>query len=294
MPKTTFRLLAASLLAAGLSVLPAQALDTMRGSLAMATDAPLTLSGDAGDIIFSAVQSARNEPKAKKEAEARDSDPAVRLMARTPSEIQSYFDLYLYVSKAAKGPIAQHMFVYERGFDGTLSLVYDWPVSTGREKKERTKSGRKTFTGTPEGIFKLDPNRFHKTYRSKAWDADMPWTMFFDWIENGHQTGYAIHAAGRSKVKQLGTRASGGCVRLSPENAKLLFNTIRKSYAGLVPVFAMSGDSTSTVGRPARLADGSMELTYGYRVLLHIEDYAGENLPPLSVAAFAPATMSAR
>jgi hypothetical protein len=37
-----------------------------------------------------------------------------------------------------------------------------------------------------------------------------------------------------------------------------------------------------------------MELTYGYRVLLHIEDYAGEHLPAMAVASFVPATLGAR
>ena len=269
--------------------------DAMRGSLALSADNPMSLGGEAGDIIFSAVEAARTERLDLAAAESVDhADPAVRLMDRTPDEIKNYFDLYLYVSKAKAGPIAQHMFVYQRGFDGEMTLLHDWPVSTGREKKERTPSGRRTFTNTPEGIYKLDPNRFHAKYRSKAWNADMPWTMFLDLVEKGNITGYAIHAAGKSKISQLGRRASGGCIRLAPDNARTLFKMVQKSYAGLVPVFAMSGNSTGIVGRPSRLADGSMELTYGYRVLLHIEDYAGEHLPAMAVASFVPAAVGAR
>jgi lipoprotein-anchoring transpeptidase ErfK/SrfK len=236
------------------------------------------------------VQAARFQKAA---AVVDDSDPAVRMLNSTPDEIEGYFDLYLYISKASAGPIAQHMFVYERGVDGAMTLKYDWPVSTGREKRERTPSGRKTFTSTPIGIFKLDPNRFHKNWRSRAWNADMPWTMFLDAIENGGMSGIAIHAAGRGKISQLGRRASGGCIRLAPDNAQTLFNTIRKSYAGLVPVFAMDGNSTSVIGDAARLVDGSLELTYGYRVMLFIEDYAGEHLPTLAAAAYVPTVTGA-
>jgi len=274
---------------------PAGAAD-MRGSLAADSNDPMSLSGDAGEIVVAAVQAAAAAPATLQNAEPApaaappapaDSDPAVRLLNRTPDEIEAYFDLYIYVSKAEAGAIAQHMFVYQRDAAGKLALVYDWPVSTGREKHERTPSGRKTFTHTPEGIFKLDSNRFHKLWKSRAWNADMPWTMFLDLVEDGGMSGLAIHAAGRGKISQLGRRASGGCVRLAPENAEFLFKLIQKNYAGLVPILAMDGDSTNIVGTPARLEDGSIALTYGYKVLLHIEDYPGVALPELSVAATA-------
>ncbi len=273
--------------AAALFLAPASAANAgLRGSLARNVDAPMAVGGgDAGEIIFSAVQAARVHRVA---AASDESDPAVRMLKQTPDDVEGYFGLYLYISKASAGPLAQHMFVYERGVDGSMSLRHDWPVSTGREKQERTPSGRKTFTSTPIGIFKLDPNRFHKNWRSRAWNADMPWTMFLDAVENGGMSGIAIHAAGRGKISQLGRRASGGCIRLAPENAELLFNTIRKSFAGLVPVFTMNGDSTNLGGEPARLADGSVELTYGYRVMLFIEDYAGDHLPSLAAASYLP------
>jgi lipoprotein-anchoring transpeptidase ErfK/SrfK len=269
----------------------------MRGSLAAGAD-PMSLTGEAGEIIFSAVQAGHEIPAAAPgapvaEAEpapppapvAEESDPALRMLAHTPDEVEGYFDLYLYVSKAEAGPIAQHMLVYQRDAAGQLALIYDWPVSTGREKRERTPSGRKTYTHTPEGIFKLDSNRFHKLWKSRTWNADMPWTMFLDTIENGGMSGLAIHAAGKGKISQLGRRASGGCIRLHPDNAKFLFQMIQNNYAGLVPVFAMDGNSTNLGGVPARTADGAIMLTYGYRVVLQIEDYPGVELPALSVAA---------
>ncbi len=310
---------------------PALAEDVMRPSLAAESENPLALTpGEAAEILNGAVRSAANRrsvpaallaagtyvapppgaayqtapvdpaaPAAVPEAAPAPagkvdlSDPATRMLASLPDEVEPYFDLYLYVSKAEAGPIAQHMFVYSRATDGTMSLLYDWPVSTGREKKEKTPSGRKTFTHTPEGSFKLDSKRFHKLWKSRAWNADMPWTMFFDLVENGGMSGLAIHAAGKGKISQLGRRASGGCIRLAPENAQFLFKKIQDEHAGFVPVFAMDGNSTNVMGEPARNADGSLQLTHGYRVLLHIEDYAGEHVPALSVASAAPAVIPA-
>ncbi len=255
----------------------------MRGSLSSGAGSEMALAGEAGDIINAAAAQTRAMPLVMQAVPSggtalttSEGDPAKRLLARTPDEVEPYFDLMIYVSKAEAGPIAQHMYVYQRDpASGRLSLVYDWPVSTGREKRERTPSGRKTYTHTPEGIFKLDYNRFHKVWRSRAWNADMPWTMFLDYTEDGGPTGLAVHAAGRGKIAQLGTRASGGCIRLHPDNAETLFKLIQKNYGGLVPVFALVGDSSNVIGTPARLPDGSLALTYGYKVLLHIEDYPG-------------------
>jgi len=307
---------------------PALAADFMRPSLAAEAENPLALTaGEAAEILYSAAKNAAENPRAPEALLAAGTyiapppgaaygapaavpvevapagatapgaidlaDPATRMLANLPDEVEPYFDLYLYVSKAEAGPIAQHMFVYSRAADGSMALLYDWPVSTGREKREKTPSGRKTFTHTPEGSYKLDQNRFHKLWRSRAWNADMPWTMFFDLTENGGLSGLAVHAAGKGKISQLGRRASGGCIRLAPDNAQLLFKLIQKDHAGLVPVFAMQGNSTNIMGEPARNADGSIQLTYGYKVLLHIEDYAGEHVPVLSVASAAPLVIPA-
>lgn len=268
------------------AVLAGQALAAgpdLRGSTAAHED-PAALTGEAGEIVFRAVEQRRALAQAPEDPQS--TDPIQRMAARTPDEIQPYFDLYLYVSKAASGSVAQNMFVYERGFDGRFTLLYQWPVSTGREQKERTPKGRRTFTTTPEGIFKLDPDRFYKNWRSRTWNADMPWAMFIEYVNNGAPSGIAIHAAGKSKISQLGRRASGGCIRLHPDHAAYLYHIIRTRYAGVVPVFAMTNNTTSDVGRPARLADGSMQLTQGYRVLMNIEDYGGPNLPSLHVARF--------
>jgi len=43
-----------------------------------------------------------------------------RLFATVPEEIQPYFDLFMYVSKSNRGPLAQHMYVFQRDADGRI------------------------------------------------------------------------------------------------------------------------------------------------------------------------------
>lgn len=83
---------------------------------------------------------------------------------------------------------------------------YVWPVSTGAAGYD-----------TPSGTFR--PFRMEEDYFSREWDnAPMPNAIFFT------ARGHAIH--GSYAVKSLGRRASHGCVRLSPDNAKILFGLV--------------------------------------------------------------------
>jgi hypothetical protein len=83
---------------------------------------------------------------------------------------------------------------------------YIWPVSTGRPGYD-----------TPNGLFKA--NRMDADHLSQEWDnAPMPHTIFFD------MRGHAIH--GFLDTRRIGTAASHGCVRLSPENAATLYSLV--------------------------------------------------------------------
>jgi L,D-transpeptidase-like protein len=84
---------------------------------------------------------------------------------------------------------------------------YVWPVSTGRDSYD-----------TPSGEFQ--PFRMERDHYSREWDdAPMPHSIFFTKI------GHAIH--GSYETKRLGTPASHGCVRLSPQNAATLFALVK-------------------------------------------------------------------
>jgi hypothetical protein len=89
---------------------------------------------------------------------------------------------------------------------------YSWPVSTGM-------SGY----ATPAGSF--TPSRLAKEHYSKEWDdAPMPHSIFFT------DAGHAIH--GSLAVRQLGSPASHGCVRLAPANAGTLFKLVEAEGLG--------------------------------------------------------------
>jgi lipoprotein-anchoring transpeptidase ErfK/SrfK len=91
--------------------------------------------------------------------------------------------------------------------DGTDQ--YDWPVSTGR-----------AGYSTPSGTF--TPTSMNEVWYSKQWDnSPMPHSIFF--MKDGH----AIH--GSYEVKSLGKPVSHGCVRISPQNATILFDLVRKN-----------------------------------------------------------------
>lgn len=201
---------------------------------------------------------------------------ALHLRSTLTPEMLRNFDLFLYVSKAASGPLAQHMYVFARQ-KGELKLLHDWAVSTGRERSEITPRGRSTFTATPAGFYELDPDRMYPRYHSWSWDQDMPHAMFFNWERRGLQTGLAIHSATGGDIARLGNRASAGCVHLSPENAATLYRLIQDRYRGRIPRVATNAQTQTMSNRGDFVhgRDGALKMTDGYRVLVDIEDYGG-------------------
>jgi L,D-transpeptidase catalytic domain len=102
------------------------------------------------------------------------------------------------------------------------SQRYVWPVSTGRPGYD-----------TPNGTFR--PNRMDADHYSQEWDnAPMPHTIFFD------MQGHAMH--GFFDVKHLGLAVSHGCVRLSPDNATVLFDLVKAE--GMANTTVMIGGRT--------------------------------------------------
>ena len=95
----------------------------------------------------------------------------------------------------------QVMHVYHHG-----KLVHEWPVSTARAGKI-----------TPMGDWR--PQWLSRNHRSSRYNnAPMPYSIFY----SGH---YAIH--GTDQISRLGRPASAGCVRLHPDNARMLFELVR-------------------------------------------------------------------
>jgi hypothetical protein len=254
--------------------------------LALATMKPSTPEGQTTAIVPSA--RALTKPKAHVLADTvftmTDDVPLTavaerRLFRTVPDEIEPYFDLFMYVSKSDRGPLAQRMLVFQRNADGEIVPYADWKVSTGREKVE-LHNERRVRTTTPEGIFALDPKRFYESYWSTSWDnSPMHYAMFYDLLNNGHQAGLAIHAvSGKDKIERLGRRDSAGCIRLAPKNAKELFYKVRNTTQGRVPVLALNErGSTDRWGRVEVDETGAMVLQDGYRALVFVENFDGRD-----------------
>ncbi len=122
----------------------------------------------------------------------------------------------------------QHLTVEQDGLP-----MFDWPVSTGVAGRD-----------TPSGDYK--PFRMEKDHFSEEWDdAPMPHSIFFT------QLGHAIH--GSYAVKQLGSPASHGCVRLAPQNAATLFKLVRQEKMANTRV-VVKGDTPITAPPPVAAA----------------------------------------
>lgn len=95
----------------------------------------------------------------------------------------------------------QKMHVFHGG-----RLIHEWPVSTARRGKI-----------TPTGRFMAQ--WLSRNHRSSLYNnAPMPFSIFYD-------GNYAVH--GTYETGRLGRPASAGCVRLHPDNARLLFEMAR-------------------------------------------------------------------
>jgi hypothetical protein len=205
---------------------------------------------------------------------------SARLRENLTHEMFNRFRLFLYVSKANKGPWSQRLYVFRKDAGGKLDALYNWPASTGREKFEIAPNGTRQQSITPAGYYQLDPARMFRKHFSGQWREPMPYAMFFNWENHGYQTGLAIHAATQPEIAQLGSRASAGCIRIAPENAKLLFDLIRSQYRGLAPRFAFDHRTATMSNRGALMRDGAgnLQMAEGYRVLVFIENYGGEDV----------------
>ena len=121
------------------------------------------------------------------------------------------------VSTTSPAPAAEVFILVDKSTQRMTVMVdgaerYSWPVSTGMADY-----------ATPTGAF--TPSRLVKDHTSKEWDdAPMPHSIFFT------ASGHAIH--GSRAIRRLGTPASHGCVRLAPENARVLFSLVMAEGLG--------------------------------------------------------------
>jgi lipoprotein-anchoring transpeptidase ErfK/SrfK len=109
---------------------------------------------------------------------------------------------------SARASIAVHVYLSQQ----TMNVAIDsadfatWPISTARRGYR-----------TPIGIYK--PYQLERMHYSRLYNyTPMPYSLFF-------HGGYAIH--GTTEIRNLGRAVSHGCIRLSPDNARSLFELVQ-------------------------------------------------------------------
>lgn len=134
------------------------------------------------------------------------------------------FDLLILIDR---NPQVQSIEVFK---PGKKEPILQGKVSTGRETFDiPTNFNKNPYCSiTPKGEFTVE--KLRELYLSSSWlkkddsgeyseGVSMPHAIFF-------KEGIAIHAVNQENIKKLGTKASGGCVRVDPKLAKELFSHI--------------------------------------------------------------------
>lgn len=169
------------------------------------------------------------------------------------------FELVILVNKANSGSTAQTLSVFKNG-----EVIFTTHTSTGRERWESPqtpvgshKPKKGYWSTTPAGYFMV--TTIKKDYVSKLWNSHMPNAVFFI-------GGIAIHAT--PEVQNLGKRASGGCVRVSPEAAETIYGIVRSTGTATVPVIRYDG-------RP-EMKDNRVRTINNYNAIVVVIDRATE------------------
>ncbi len=252
--------------------------DTQPGGQIQVAD--LNLGGNAMQDLFSQLASKDLSPVEAHfaglsfVADGKLIEPANRqgFLAKITPELLQHYELILFINKSNSGPFAQRLIWLKPGDPNDHSKPWEsmkiWKVSTGRERQEK-----EAFTTTPPGIFNLQPTRQIKDYRARLYKgAAMPYAVFLDY-RTITRTGYGIAFHATGATGRLGSRASGGCIRLNMKNARNLFETLRADYRGRVPVMEMAANGKWNLeGRMAYDERGLPIMVNGLKALVIIEE----------------------
>lgn len=166
------------------------------------------------------------------------------------------------INKANDGSEKQTLRLYVNG-----QLQMQTKISSGREKfeagckpgqepKRDHCSNRPYWSTTPVGYFDVD--KLDERYFSNLWQTWMPWAVFFE-------SGIATHQAPAGTEGKLGERASGGCIRMHPDKAPIIFKAVQAAGQGLVPVIRRDGELAKT-------AAGDTIRKIGYKTLYIVQN----------------------
>ncbi len=192
-------------------------------------------------------------------------EPDVRTFQETDFSTYPWlkeFTNIIVVNKSNSGSDKQSIKLF---VNGKLNLVSK--VSTGREKyeagcavgqdpKKDHCSARAYWSTTPVGYFDVD--KLVENYFSNLWKTWMPFAVFFE-------SGIATHQAPAGTEGKLGGRASGGCVRLHPNVAPVIYKAVQDGGQGLVPVLTRDGQLKKT-------SAGDAIRRIGYKTLVIVEN----------------------
>ena len=153
------------------------------------------------------------------------------------------FSLVVVINKANSGSDRQTLRVYQNQKIILLTKIssgreeYEKGCGPGQEPKKDHCSQRAYWSTTPVGYFDVDT--LDENYFSNLWQTWMPYAVFFE-------SGIATHQAPAGTENKLGGRASGGCVRMHPNMAPVLFSYVQKAGKGLVPKVNRDGSLAQT------------------------------------------------
>lgn len=158
------------------------------------------------------------------------------------------YPVIVYVNKSVRSRMGQRIVVFHEG----RQILTDH-VSTGREQFEAER-----FSTTPTGFF--TPTFLSENHVASKSGIPMPFSVFF------HEN-IALHQAVNDNrgTYQLGRRASAGCVRLSERLAPQLFDLIKETGKGRMPI--IHEDGTVAIS-----ADGEMYRMNRYMTLIVVDD----------------------
>lgn len=192
-------------------------------------------------------------------------DPQIRGFIDTDFQTYPWLNEYknvIVINKANSGKDRQTIKLYE---NGRLTLVsktstgresYEAGCKPGQDPKADHCSERAYWSTTPVGYFDVD--QLVENYFSNLWKTWMPYAVFFE-------SGIATHQAPAGTEGKLGQRASGGCVRLHPNIAPIIYKKVQDAGQGLVPVVARNGELKKT---PA----GDTIRRIGYKTLVIVQN----------------------
>jgi hypothetical protein len=173
-------------------------------------------------------------------------------------EVLKHFQVVLVVNKA-ECPYSNHQqcaSAQKARFYRNGALQDVWPVSTGTERLKKPPYSGAYVARTPVGWH--SPQVLDANHYSNLWDAPMPWAVFF-------AGGIAVHATNSPAYRNLGHRASGGCVRLHANHAETFFRAIREAGTGQVPVYHRGGGLL-------RSGNGQVQTHQSYNTLIIVEN----------------------